>query len=183
MKNELSEKLYKILIIVYDMLKFAEAKNGILLAFCGTFVSMLSTFLISNQINISLIKNLLFSSLFFSIVSCFVNLLSFFPKLTLKIPRKSCSSENHEELNFYFIGDIKKFESPDNLLEALYKKYYPNETGVPAPENIDIARQLIVISSIVTSKFKYFQYALILFIASLSFMTAALICFYKTTNL
>ena len=174
MNDSLRDKLITILHIVNDWLKFAEAKNGILLAFCGTILAAILTYT-------SAVKNIpkyfLFGLIITTIILFFCSLIcsiSFLPKTNLEriVWRRSKPSKNRRYSkqytdNFYYFGHLLKYQDSE-LLDALNHLYLKNQRQILYnKEDLDIANQIVINSEITSLKFKLFVVALWLLIISL----------------
>lgn len=172
--DEVSDKLLKIFQIVIDWVKYAEAKNAVLLGFCGAGITAIITYLstaskILNSLSIALpisLLNLCFCALFCAI--------SFLPRINLEhliwlrgkpsISRKRVSSNLD---NLYYYGHLLKYKD-EELLEAFNQLYFVNKINKPYnKEYLDLANQIIINSEIAFLKFKMFTFSLWFLIASI----------------
>lgn len=164
---EITEKLLSILQMVNDWLKFAEAKNAVLLAFCSAAITAIFTYLtasitIHNSMKIGLLISLLL--LCISSLICF---LSFLPKTDAELftqlgRRANIKSKSLVKAtdNFYFFGNLRKYNS-DSLLEAIDKLYYDGKVSKPyKKEDLDLTSQITINSEIASTKFEFFRIAL-----------------------
>jgi hypothetical protein len=171
---EITEKLLSILQIVNDWLKFAEAKNAVLLAFCGAAITTTITYLNAATTVPNSLKIGLLISIFLLCVSLLICSLSFLPKTDMeyftrlrKRPNRNSQSLLKSTDNFYFFNNLRKYDS-DNLLEAMNEFYF--EDKLPKPykkEDLDIASQITINSEIASTKFAFFRIALWLLILSI----------------
>lgn len=163
----LTTKLISIFQIVNDWLKFAEAKNAVLLAFSGAGVTIIVTYLstISN-LHQSLYRGLLVS-IFLCCCSSLICSLSFLPKTNLKhilwfkkkLLRKSKVTLKDTD-NFYYFYELKNY-SCGELLDSINRLYFKDK--IPRPyekEDLDIAAQIIANSEITSKKLELFVIAL-----------------------
>ena len=169
--NEVSEKLITIFQNVNDWLKFAEAKNGILLAFSGTGFTAILTVLGSNEGLPEFLQiGLLFTALFLSFCT-FVCSLSFLPTTNLERFLNLKKTINPLKDNFYYFGHLRKYKKEELLIELdkhylnnQFKHYLNNQLIGSAPnypkEWLDIAQQIIINAQITWIKFKLFTSAL-----------------------
>ncbi|WP_334311390.1 hypothetical protein, partial [Nodularia sphaerocarpa] len=172
--NEVSVKLTAIFHNVNDWLKFAEAKNAILLGFSGTGVS-LTISLITTDKNIpnSLRIGLLIANSLFCICTLFCAF-SFMPKINLERllwviakPSKNSQVQLPDTDNFYYFGHLQKYSST-SLLEVLNKLYFDGCLSIPYQrEHEDLAIQIVTNAKITFLKFQLFTYALYILIAAL----------------
>lgn len=172
---DITEKLLSILHLINDWLKFAEAKNALLLAFCGAAITAIVTYL-SAAPNISsepLRIGLLFS-LFLLCICSVICSLSLLPKTDReyliwwkKKPSKKFKNLQQETDNLYFYDEIRKYSSTD-LLDSMNKLYFDNKLQPPyKKEDLDIADQIVINSQIASAKFAFFRVALWFLIGSI----------------
>ena len=172
--NSLREKLITILHIVNDWIKFAEAKNGILLAFCGTIIAAILSYTSAVQ---NIPKYLLFCLIITTIILVFCSLIcsiSFLPRTNLERivwvrsnPSRNRRSSQQDTDNFYYFGHLLKYEASE-LLDSLNRLYLNNQIQPPYnKEDLDISNQIIINSEITFLKFKLFVFALWFLIVSI----------------
>ncbi|MBD2491695.1 Pycsar system effector family protein [Aulosira sp. FACHB-615] len=164
--DEISSKLIAIFQNVNDWLKFAEAKNGILLAFSGAAITATITILGTTQ---SIPNSLKIGLFLTTILLCLCSLicsLSFLPKTNLErvLPLNRKPSQND---NLWFYGSLQKY-TPRELLEALDQHYFKIGSNIiDEKKYIDIVEQITINSRIAFLKYQVFTYALYLLIASI----------------
>ncbi|MEH1861896.1 MAG: Pycsar system effector family protein [Nostoc sp.] len=179
---DITDKLISILQMVNDWLKFAEAKNAILLAFCGAGITVTVTYLSAATSILNSLQVGLLISLFFLSVSSLICSLSFLPKtdiehfvwLRTKPTRKSKTRLSDDD-NFYFFNCIKKYE-PEYLLDAMNRLYFQSQVQIPyRKEDLDIASQITINSEIAAIKFTFFRVALWFLIFSILVLPVSLL--------
>lgn len=170
---EITDKLISILQIVTDWLKFAEAKNAVLLAFSGAGITAIVTYLsaavkVPNSLRVGLLI-----ALSFLCISSLICSLSFLPKtdiesfILLKKPAMHSKNYLKDTDNFYFFNDLKNYNS-DDLLDSINRLYFENKIQKPyKKEYLDIASQITINSEIASTKFMFFRLALWLLIFSI----------------
>ena len=174
--DEVSTKLLAIFQNVNEWLKFAEAKNGVLLAFSGAAITATITLLATAQnIPNSLNFGLLLTTIFLCICALICSL-SFLPKTNLEDllwlrdrQNKKSHSQDPIKDNFWYFGHLQKYK-PDELLEALNEPYFKGSvdiTKVEYKEYKDIAAQITINAEIAFLKFEVFTYAIKVLIASI----------------
>ncbi|MTJ08660.1 hypothetical protein [Anabaena sp. UHCC 0204] len=174
--DEVSTKLLAIFQNVNEWLKFAEAKNGILLAFSGAAITATITLLVTAQ---NIPNSLNFGLLLTTILLCICSLicsLSFLPKINLERSlyfqnrrNKKLNSQRSKDDNFWYFGDLQKYKA-DELLEALNKPYFQGSVDITKEEYKeykDIAAQITINAEIAFLKFEVFTYAIKVLIASI----------------
>jgi Family of unknown function (DUF5706) len=161
----MEQRLREILAIVTDHQKFAEAKNGALLAFDGALViAVLQLLSGSGQMDRRLFAYLL-CIITFAAVSGLVALLSFVPQTRVPQVRTIGVPENRDSLIFF--GDVQKY-SVDAYLAALRMATNDTATGDPSRVERMYAEQVIVNAKIASRKFTYFKYAVWIVVAGLT---------------
>ena len=169
--DDVSSKLIAIFQNVNDWLKFAEAKNGILLAFSGAAITATITILSTAQ---NLPNSLKIGLLLTTIILCICALacsLSFLPRTNLERVlglRRNLNTTNPDKDNFWFFGHLQKYK-PIELLEALDKHYFDSKLNSTPykKEYQDIAAQITINAEIAFLKYQVFTYALYFLIASI----------------
>jgi hypothetical protein len=165
--DEYSAKLVAIFQNVNEWLKFAETKNAVLLAFAGAGItatisrlataSKIPTFL---QVGLLVITSLL-------CICALICSISFLPRINLERvlwaqtrPTRNLKHPIKNTDNFYFFGDLKKYNSTQ-LLDALNQYYFENKLTKPyKKEYEDLASQISINAQIAFLKLKLFTYAL-----------------------
>jgi hypothetical protein len=168
-KTQLTAKLLSIFGIVNDWVKFAEAKNGILLAFCGAAIPTVMNMLTSLGKASYWAYIMIIISLFCFFASTLICGWSFFPRTNFNNQKSKKSKSNP---NLYFYEDLRNFNE-NELLDLIKKRYFHNnfnETDLSEnnKEQLDLCNQVTVNSSIAMSKFNKFKTALIFLMAGIS---------------
>lgn len=172
--DEVSSKLLVIFQNVNEWLRFAEAKNAVLLAFAGAGITATVTLLATAH---NLPNSLQFGLLVTTSLLCVCALicsLSFLPKTNLERllwirskPFKNTGVLSKDTDNFYYFGHLQKYNSKE-LLDALSQYYFDNKLTMPyKKEYEDLASQITINSKITFLKFKVFTYALYVLIISI----------------
>lgn len=170
----MEERLKYIFNNTNDWLKFAEAKNGILLAALGaslfSIIDKSKDVLFSNNVsivnNIPIIKfdinffislYLVFLMIFLVMAICVV-LISYLPQTKQIFKVKDGKNANDNSL---FYGDILKYNAIEYLqfIEPLKADFSKSE--------LDYANQIIMNSHIAYRKYKYFELALFLILSGI----------------
>src|SRR4028119_1215421 len=143
----MTEKLLCIFQIVNDWLKFAEAKNAVLLAFCSAAITAITTYFSTASTIPKFFRYGLLISIFLLCISALICSLSFLPKTDIehfvgsRKNRKSKASLKDSD-NFYFFNTLNKYQ-PDELLEAINRLYCGGKVQKPyKKEDLDIASQI-----------------------------------------
>jgi hypothetical protein len=170
--KDLVEKLTVIFQNVNDWLKFAEAKNAVLLAFSGAGITATVTLLAAKDLPDSLEVGLIVATSFL----CFCALIcsiSFLPKTNLEQVLWLRSSPSGRKIpqptdNLYYFGDLKKYTSFE-LLDALNNQYFQTRFNPPYEKECEhLANQVVVNAEITFLKFQLFTYALYFLITSIA---------------
>jgi hypothetical protein len=149
----MESKLKEIYALVNDWLKFAEAKNGVLIGFIGGAIFGVISNL--NNLPVQLQTYLLYFFIPSSLLSLVVSMISFLPILgkpnfkSKKIP---------PNINLLYFGHLRLLDK-----EYLVSKIYES-SKLSVPETIskfelDIAQQIIINSNIARYKYLAFRYA------------------------
>ena len=170
--DEMIGKLMTILPIVNDWLKFAEAKNAILLGFSGAGITATITYLsAASNIPKSVEAGFLITTFLLCICS-FICSISFLPKTDLerivwKRSRPGRNFTTSDNDNFYFFGHLYKYQEP-KLIDAINRLYLRGKIqDLQNKKYADLANQIIVNSEIAYLKFKIFSWALYFLIGSI----------------
>lgn len=165
--DTVTPKLSSIFQITTDWLKFAEAKNAVLLAFSGAGITATITYLSAasnapNSLRVGFIVSTILLSL--SSITCAI---SFLPKTNPEHviwlrgnPARKLRKLQDNSDNLYYFGHIQKYSS-DELLDSLNRFYFENAIPLPyKKEYMDISSQIVANSEIASIKFKLFTIAL-----------------------
>jgi hypothetical protein len=186
--DALSEKLYVIFQNVNDWLKFAEAKNAVLVAFAGTGMTATLTLLATVQ---NMPNSLRFGLLVATALLCacsFICTLSFLPKTNLEkllwLKNNSFQAMKPQaDDNLYYFGHLRKYDTI-TLLDSLNQYYLNNSSPLNSSyskEAQDLAAQIVINSSIAFRKYQLFTCASFLLIVAIStvpfFILSSLIIF------
>lgn len=160
MIDELQSHLQKIYDLTWERLRYAESKNGALLAVTSLiFFRMMD----SSNIHLAHLKGLYFLSLLFFSITIIVCVYSFVP--VLNIPK--LMNKEHKKMPSNF-GDFNNLLSsirlgsydPKEYAESLSMKIN-QQNRVLLPIDMDYAEHIVVNSKIILFKFKCFQAAMI----------------------
>ncbi|MEA5622794.1 hypothetical protein [Nostoc sp. UHCC 0251] len=172
--DEVTEKLTKIFQIVNDWLKFAEAKNAVLLGFSGAGMAATLAYLsAASNIPKSIYIGFLTTTSFLCLCSLVCSL-SFLPKTNLEyiVWKKSKPQVNYkfrisDNDNFYYFGHLFKYKTSE-LIDAINRLYFEGQiSNVQKKEYFDLSNQIIVNSEITYLKFKLFSFALYILIGAI----------------
>lgn len=184
--DEITVKLTAIFQVVVDWVKFAEAKNAVILAFSGAGITAIVTSLsTTSKLPQSLYIGFLTSIVFLCITSL-VCAISFLPKTDLeyivwlnKKPSKKLGKTIIKDTdNLYYFGDLQKYNSME-LLEAINKHYFEGQIQLPYKnEYLDIANQIVINSQIASMKFQLSGVSAWLLIISMCSIPSVLILYF-----
>ncbi|MBE9005570.1 hypothetical protein IQ259_11060 [Fortiea sp. LEGE XX443] len=171
--DEVTSKLLIIFQNVNEWLRFAEAKNAVLLAFSGAGITATITILATVEKLPSSLRIGLLLTTSLLCVSALICSLSFIPKTNLErllslqtMSMKNSTSAIRDTDNLYFFGDLQKYNS-QGLLKALNKYYFDNNMKPFKKEYKDIASQITINARITFLKFRIFTYAVYILIISI----------------
>lgn len=165
---QIVDELKSIFENVNGWLKFAEAKNGALVAINGVFIFKCTDFLINlRDGKIFGNKIFLIAIMTFFLIALLFVFVSFLPDVS----KKSDEEENEEdkcvkckdrkcENILMFYGDIAKYTDPKLYLNDLYMYYYDSSKEEFNKKELDYAKEIIINSQITLRKFKIFKYSI-----------------------
>lgn len=160
---------------VNNWLKFAEAKNGAIIAVNSALIFGISRIFLVNDIQNIFVKLYLFIFIFLLLVSTVIALLSFVPKLDYPYLFFSKKSKND---NLLYFGDIAKYA------EAEYNKKI--KKIVSKSENIELEKfyinQIVINSKITYIKYKQFEIAIWFTISAFLTPIGAILIYYIQKN-
>lgn len=151
--------------VVYENLKFAEAKHTIVLTLAGAVLAFATTFFSDNLLqNLFAIASIIFSliAIFYSIVA----LASRNVKLKLK--------KTNKKSNLIYYKDIMRFD--DIAYVNTIKKEY-DFTNIYKPDNMDfdLAKRIIVVAKLTYIKLLYFNFAIVFLFSSVLCLIATVL--------
>jgi hypothetical protein len=159
------DRLRVIFANVNDWLKFAEAKNAMLVAIAGA-VCFAALSLLKDQPSFPILLLChLYSLTVFGIAALAVALFSFLPQT--KITNQKLNGQTSKNDNLLFYGHIGKYGFSE-YLDALYAHYDGGEARTPSKEETDYACQTVINSRITARKFAYFEISLWLMLAGVA---------------
>ena len=161
-----TKRLEYILDSVNDWLRFAEAKNGTLLALDSVFSFGIVRVMFTNPFE-GVFFYWLTACATFLLISALVCLLSFLPKLSLKLLSKTVPTIMIEDVNSIYFGDIAKLEKSDDYLQYLLARGIVGDDIKDDFFALDIVKQTFINSKIATTKYNYFVIAVTLTATSL----------------
>ena len=143
--------------VVFDNLKFAEAKHSIVITISGAVIAFATTFFSENYI-----QNLFaISSIIFSLISI---LYSFVALVSRKVKVKQKKIKN--SINLIFYKDLMHFDQ-QGLIETIKKQYEFTKIYKQDNMDLDLAKTIIATSKLAYIKFLYFNFAVLFLIASI----------------
>ena len=160
----LPEKLFVIFQNVNEWLKFAEAKNAVLLAFAGTGMTVTVTLLATMQSLPNSLKMALIVTTSLLCACSFLCGLSFLPTTNLERvlwlrSKKFQANTPMPSDNLYYFGHLRKYSS-NQLLDSINQNYLSNKVSQPyGKESQDLAAQITVNAEIAFRKYQLFTYA------------------------
>lgn len=151
----MEEQLKTIFANINEWLRFAEAKNGALLAAnAATIFGAIQVVLGERELNFWWYLYL-YVLIFFIVLSIIITLVSFLPRT--KIPWIRQIGEKQKYDNLLFFGDISKY-TPSDYIEHVIKLYGKDIT----PSRLDYiyAEQIVINSRIASKKYEFFRVAM-----------------------
>ncbi|MDD2714404.1 MAG: DUF5706 domain-containing protein [Candidatus Wallbacteria bacterium] len=157
----LRETIFRIFLNLQDMVKYAEAKNSAVAASAGAIV-----LLIYQKLGFTTWPQLLFSTGYCLIVLALVlSFWSFFPVINNPPSLKSAPGTDSRERNLFLFSEIASFPEFASFEQAIVKKYYGSEALSPLDRDILIG--VYANACIAHKKFRFFRYALLLFLSGI----------------
>lgn len=162
----MEERLRYILTTVNEWLKFAEAKNGALLAVDSAIIFGIFKLASDSAWPHVIFPYLTISLVIVSSVSCLV---SFIPRI--KIPTFTLSQKPDATASLLFYTHIAKYD-PESYLKALHGRT-DDSTTLSSSFEMDFARQIVTNSRIAVKKYYCFTVALWLTVVALILLLIA----------
>lgn len=146
---------------VNDWLRFAEAKNGTLLALNSVFSFGIVRVIFTSHLEGAFFYWLTICATFL-LISALVCLLSFLPKLSIGLTKRVASSAMVQNANPIYFGDIAKLETSDDYLQYLLERKIVEDKVKDDLFALAIVGQTFVNSKIAVEKYGYFVTAVTL---------------------
>ena len=153
------EELHKIFSNVNDWLKFAEAKNAVLIGFISTILGLLIAGLTSFSIcTQSIIKYILMP---IEIIAIIISVISFFPFFELNnlfsIFKSSGTDNYKKKKNIFFFEYLKNLKSKEVI--SYFELKENEDFSIDDKISKDITEQIITNAKITSQKLKLFKYS------------------------
>lgn len=142
--------------VVFDNLKFAEAKHTLVLTLASAVMAFATTLFTQNTLQ----NILIIASIVFALVAIFY---SFVALVARNVKVKQKNTKNKTNLIYY--KHIMKY-SEEGYIEEIKKEYEFTKAYKPDNMDYDLARQIIAVSKLTYIKFLYFNFAVIFLLAS-----------------
>jgi hypothetical protein len=145
-----------------DFLKYAEAKNGVLLTFGSAWILAIIG-LLSNEKSLPIgIGTVLAISLPFFIGAVILAMLSFFPQMSWALFVPSRRPRQNDSKNPLFFGDIASMTFPE-FERSVRERYFPTDDQPMTNEYLhDLSVQVFANSKIVKRKLWLFEKGLLM---------------------
>lgn len=171
--------LLEVLKISNDWLKFAETKNGFIIAIESAYMAFLFKLLSEYICTIASVYIVLISSSFiFAGISFLLALISFFPAQyqILFFKRNKSTIIPANDLSIIHWAHIRQYSSANAYLTEVYARHGKIMLS-SQPANLDLATQIYQVCIVANEKYKKFSWSLIFFFSSICIMTFAIILF------
>lgn len=143
--------------IVYEDMKFAEAKHNIVLTLAGAVIAFSTTFFSADQM-----QNLFaIASIIFALIAI---LYSFVALVSRRVKAKKKKTKDTDNLVSY--KDIMHYDEKA-YIDAIKKRYTFINIYKPDSMDFDLAKEIITTSKLANLKFLYFNFAVLFLIASI----------------
>src|SRR5215216_5372794 len=169
--TDLEERLFLLLELVNDWLKFGETKNGGMVVLVGVAGTGLLTYGSSIEDPTDWDGCTLFLAGFFFMLSLSLAVWSFLPKKDAQKIESRLEGIPEDTDNLYFYGHLAKLRATD-LIEKLCELHECEPTKATRGER-DLAAQIIVNSRITRSKMQLFS------MASVTFLIGVVVMFFS----
>lgn len=172
--DEMTSKLMTILQSVNDWLKFAEAKNAVLLGLSGAGITATTAYLSAASDVPKSVQARVLITTFLLCVCLFICSLSFLPRTDLELivwkrnkPGRNSKGRPSDNDNLYFFGHLYKYQEAE-LIDAINRLYLESTIeNTRKKEYADLANQIITNSEISHLKLKIFLWSFYFFISSI----------------
>ena len=154
-----------------DWVKYAETKNGVLLALTGASVGWLAAWVSSREAPADWLRSTAAVSLGFLVLSIVVSVSSFLPILDFDLLRLKRKHGNVDSVLYF--GSIAGCSS-DSYLESV-RETLAFESRPATRLEIDYSRQIVINAEIATGKLRMFKYAAWLSLASIIIMAVRIL--------
>ena len=143
--------------IVYENMKFAEAKHSIVLTLASAVIAFSTTFFST------IVRQNLFviASIIFALIAI---LYSFVALIARKVRAKQKRPKDNDNLLFY--KDILRYNE-ETYIDKIKRKYSFTTIYKPDKMDYDLAKEIIITSKLASLKFLYFNFAVLFLIASI----------------
>jgi hypothetical protein len=160
--------------LVNEWLRYAEAKNGVLIALsAGALIATANA--LASVTSLSAVSKVLgICTMLTLAISCWVALFSFVPRVDRLKPSASRKGVKNRELdNLIFFSYLCKY-TPEELLDSIALLYFQNDKYPMARQksDLDLADQIIINSRITVAKFFLFRIAVWTMIIAVPFGVA-----------
>lgn len=162
--EEVEERLFRILDMVNDWLKFAETKNAGLVGLSSTGVSIIAIYLVEvEDLGTFSVAGMLAGAILL-IASLVVAFTSFIPQSDLARVLTGDPGRPRPGDNLYYYGHLARYR-PAELAAAVGRRYAGIATYDPTryPSHTDLAAQITINARIATSKYELFTMSAWLF--------------------
>lgn len=143
--------------LVYENMKFAEAKHTLILTLSSAVLAFATTFF-----GTDILQNILATaSIIFALIAIFY---SFVALVARKVNAKQKKAKGNESLLYY--KHIMRFD-PTTYIDTIKSKYSFTNIYKPDEMDYDLAKQIIASAKLAWIKFLYFNFAVVFLIASI----------------
>lgn len=161
--DQLDERLYRLLQLVIDWLKFAEAKNVAMVGFASSAIAVLLGFLAAtNELLPFAAAILLAVGGLGLLLALLVSLASFMPQTNVKPEVNSQSPTSHKSANLFYFGHIAAYEPPV-LVEEMIRRNLRGKSVQVDDGHIDLAEQVVINARITLRKLRLFTLSVVCF--------------------
>lgn len=153
---DLDERLYRLLQLVNDWLKFAEAKNVAMIGFASGAIAVVLGFLQGFNMTLPVVAGLALAiGEFGLLLTLLVSLASFLPQTNEG--RIAASRISHAQAgdNLYYYGHVARY-APQDLVEEILSRHLAGDVSQIDAGHLDLAGQIVVNARITLRKLRLF---------------------------
>src|SRR3712207_5154018 len=161
--TDLDERLYRLLQLVNDWLKFAEAKNVGMVGFASGAIAVLLGFLTANNKPLSAIAAVALAGGGLGLVlALLVSLASFLPQTRMERVTPRPRGPEQSDDNLYYFGHLALYE-PRALVEEMIRRHLRGDVMPVEAGHLELAAQVVINARITIRKLRLFTLSVVCF--------------------
>ncbi len=160
---DLDERLFRLLQLVNDWLKFAEAKNVGMVGLASAALGFLLGYVASNVGNFSFLSGVAIAlGSLALILALLANLTSFLPQTDTERALAARLPSSRDTDNLYYYGHVARHH-PRSLVEAIARRHLGGDADPIDDGHLDLAAQIITNGRITLRKLRIFSFSIVCF--------------------